>query len=85
MTSTGKTLRATEQVAYVFRDLLEQQFPDQTFSLVLLPFHEKSAIFYYEIHMDASVCPEHVRNFIDDYLSRLLSRKNPSLPEAPSP
>lgn len=71
MVSTGKSFRATEQVAYLFKDLLEQQFSQYRFSLALLPYHERGAIFYYDIQIDAPICPEEVRKFIDVYLGRL--------------
>ena len=71
MASAGRSFRATEAVASLFRDLLEDQFPTHSFSLVLLPFHERGAIFYYEMHIDAPQCPEDVRIFFDEYLTRL--------------
>jgi len=76
LSSTGRSFRATEQVASLLRDLLDQQFPQHRFSLVLLPFHERGSIFYYEIHIEAPHCPEDVRKFIDDYLTRLFPAQN---------
>lgn len=71
MISTGRTFRATEAVATLFRNLLQDQFPAHAFSLLVLPYVEREAVFCYEIRIDSPNCPEDVRKFIDDYLARL--------------
>lgn len=76
MASTGRSFRATEAVATLFRNLLAEQFPDQTFSLIPLPYHERKEGRYYELHIVSDPCPEEIREFIDDYLTRLFSPKN---------
>lgn len=83
MASTGKSFKATEAVAALVRNLLEEQFPDQRFSLVLLPFHErKGSVYFYEIHIESDPCPEEITKFIEDYLARLFLTKSQDRPKA---
>ena len=76
MASTGKTFRATESVGSLLQDLLSHQFPDHIFSMVLLPYHEREGILYYDIHINALHCPDEIQIFIDDSLARLFSIKS---------
>lgn len=71
MAKIGRTFHATEQVAGLICGVVRKQFPQHAFSLHLLPYHERNATFYYEIHIDGEYCPEDVGVFLDEYLTRM--------------
>jgi hypothetical protein len=76
LAKTGRTFSATEEVAGVICNSVGRQFPEHSFSLHLLPYHERSAVFYYEIRIEGESGPKEVGTFLDEFLSRLFPGKD---------